>query len=314
MLNGKLHLFFHSELDNPALWQTALSEQLGELHFSTVDNCTRPDTVDIALLWTAPPQGLADFSALKAVLSLGAGINQLDLSSLPHEVPVARLVDSSLTQTMVEYARAAVFRYHRALHRFEQHSRQHLWQFETPLLAQQRTIGVLGLGELGSAIAQALAKDGFYVQGFSRQPKIVRGLACHFGDKEDLYDFAEQVDMLINVLPLTAETQGVLNRKLFARFSQPVFLINMGRGAHLVEDDLLAALDAGQIEAATLDVTQIEPLPQASLLWNHPKVLITPHVAGLSSPQQAAVNLAENIRRAMAGKPLVNQVDLTRGY
>jgi len=313
MLNGKLHLFFHSELDNPALWRAALSEQLGELHFSTVDNCTRPDTVDIALLWTAPANGLADFSALKAVLSLGAGINQLDLSSLPHPVPIARLVDNSLTQTMVEYARAAVFRYHRALHRFEQHSRQRLWQFETPLLAQQRCIGVLGLGELGSAIAQALAKDGFNVQGFSRNPKTLPSIACYSGE-QGLYQLAGQVDMLINVLPLTPKTDGLLNRQLFSCFNQPVFLINMGRGTHLIEEDLLEALDSGQIEAATLDVTPIEPLPDESLLWNHPKVLITPHVAGLSSPQQAAVNLSENIRRTMAGKPLLNQVDLTRGY
>jgi len=313
MLNGKLHLFFHSELDNPALWQAALSEQLGELYFSTVDNCTKPDSVDIALLWTAPPSGLADFSALKAVLSLGAGINQLDLSSLLHEVPVARLVDNSLTQTMVEYARAAVFRYHRALHRFEQHSRQRLWQFETPVLAQQRTIGVLGLGELGSTIALALASDGFKVQGFSRSPKNLPSIICHSGE-QGLYQLAAQVELLINVLPLTAETNRLLNRELFNAFNQPVFLINMGRGAHLVEDDLLAALDTGQIEAATLDVTQIEPLPAENPLWNHPKVLITPHVAGLSSPEQAAVHLADNIRRAMQGKPLNNQVDYRRGY
>jgi len=313
MLNGKLHLFFHSELDNPALWQSALSEQLGELHFSTVNNGTRPDTVDIALLWTTPPKGLADFSALKAVLSLGAGINQLDLSSLLHKVPVARLVDKSLTQTMVEYARAAVFRYHRAFHRFEQHSRQKIWQFEAPLFAQQQTIGVLGLGELGSSIALALASDGFKVQGFSRSPKSLPSIICHSGE-QGLYQLAGAVNMLINVLPLTKETEGVLNRQLFNAFNKAVFLINIGRGAHLVEEDLLAALDAGQVEAATLDVTQIEPLPETSPLWNHPKVLITPHVAGLSSPAQAAVHLSDNIRRAMAGKPLVNQVDLTRGY
>jgi len=313
MLNDKLHLFFHSELDNPKHWQVALTEQLGELHFSTMDNCTQPETVDIALLWTTPPSGLADFSTLKAVLSLGAGINQLDLSSLSQKVPLARLVDKSLTQTMVEYARAAVFRYHRAFHRFEQHSRQKTWQFETPLLAQHHRIGVLGLGELGSAIALALAEDGFKVRGFSQSPKNLPSIRCYSGE-QGLYQLAAEVDMLINVLPLTAETNGVLNRSLFNVFNKPVFLINMGRGAHLIEEDLLEALDSGQIEAATLDVTQIEPLPRTSPLWNHPNVLITPHVAGLSNPEQAAVNLAENIRLAMAGKPLIHQVDFTKGY
>jgi len=289
MLNGKLHLFFHSKLDNPALWQAALSEPLGELHFSTIDNCTKPETVDIALLWTTPAGGL------------------------PHPVPVARLVDSSLTQTMVEYARVAAFRYHRAFHRFEQHSRQRIWQFEAPLLAQQRAIGVLGLGELGSAIAKALAQDGFNVQGFSLRPKTLPPVISYSGE-EGLYQLAGQVDMLINVLPLTAETKGMLNRRLFNQFNKPVCLINMGRGAHLIEADLLAALDIGQIEAATLDVTQIEPLPAESPLWNHPNILITPHVAGPSSPEQAAVHLAENIRCAIQGKPLVNQVDFTKGY
>jgi len=123
----------------------------------------------------------------------------------------------------LHYARAAVFRYHRALHRFEQHSRQRLWQFETPLLAQQRCIGVLGLGELGSAIAQALAKDGFNVQGFSRNPKILPSITCHSGE-QGLYRLAGEVDMLINVLPLTAETEGVLNRQLFNAFNKAVFL------------------------------------------------------------------------------------------
>jgi len=313
MLNGQLHLFFHSELDNPELWRMALSEQLGELYFSTIENCTNPESVDIALLWTTPPAGLSDFVGLRALLSLGAGINQLNLSSLTRQAPLARLVDNSLTQTMVEYARAAVLRYHRNLHLFEQHSRQRIWQFATPLLAQQRTIGVLGLGELGSAIALALASDGFKVQGFSRSPKKLQGVICHSGE-QGLYRLAAEVDMLINVLPLTPETQGVLNSQLFKRFTQPVFLINIGRGAHLNEEDLLAALNAGQIEAATLDVTQIEPLPAESPLWNHPKVLITPHVAGLSNPEQAAVHLAENIRRAMQGKPLLNQVDFSKGY
>jgi len=313
MQNGKLHLFFHSELDDPQLWRAALAEQLGELVFSTVDNCQEPQTVDVALLWTAPPGGLSAFTHLRAVLSLGAGVNQLDLSSLPHAVPLARLVDNSLTQTMVEYARATVLRYHRCLHRFEQHSREKRWQFEAPLLAQQRTVGVLGLGELGSAIALALARDGFVVEGFCRKAKDLSAVRCHLGE-DGLHRLAAEVDILLNVLPLTTDTQGILNRRLFAHFSRPVCLINMGRGAHLNEADLLQALDSGQIEAATLDVTQVEPLPPESALWNHPKVLITPHVAGLSEPQQAARALAANIRRAMLGKPLLHQVQAGQEY
>lgn len=313
MKDNHLHLYFHSNLDDPDLWCTALTRLLGPLRFSAGPQCSEPETVDVALLWTSPPQGLAAFSQLRAVLSLGAGINQLDLSSLARGVPVARLVDDSLTGTMVEYARATVMRYHRSLHRYEQDARERRWHFRPPVPAGQRRIGILGLGQLGLAVAQALAADGFRVLGWSSSAKTQAGLES-FSGEQGLADLAGQVDILINVLPLTPATRGILDRALFARFGHPVQLINMGRGEHLVESDLLAALKAGWVEAATLDVTCIEPLPEESMLWEHPDILITPHVAGLSSPDSAAECVAQNIGLALQGRPLINQVDFTKGY
>ncbi|EPL15550.1 glyoxylate/hydroxypyruvate reductase A [Pseudomonas sp. CF161] len=313
MIDRPLHLYFHSELDDPEQWRLALTEWLGEVKFSVGPHCEHPHTVDVALLWTTPKQGLAGFIHLKAVLSLGAGINQLDLSTLPEGVPVARLVDESLTVSMVEYARACVFRYHRELHRYEQDSRQRRWSFNPPVRAAQRCIGVLGLGRLGMAISSALIADGFEVKGWSNTSKDIAGLQSLTGET-GLDALVGQVDILINVLPLTAQTSGILNQSLFARFSRPVQLINMGRGEHLIEDDLLSALALGQIEAATLDVTCIEPLAQTSGLWAHPQILITPHVAGLSCPRSAAQGIAENILKAMQMLPLINQVDLCKGY
>ncbi|MGH8384260.1 MAG: 2-hydroxyacid dehydrogenase [Pseudomonas sp.] len=240
-------------------------------------------------------------------------MNQLDLSSLTSGVPVARLVDHSLTTTMVEYARAAVFRYHRALDQYERDSRAHRWSFQPPVLAANRTIGVLGLGELGQAVAQALCADGFNVLGWSRSEKAIHGVEC-FSGESGLADMTAKIDILINVLPLTEATRGILDRRLFERFSRPVQLINIGRGAHLAELDLLIALETGKISAATLDVTAVEPMPDNSPLWGHPGILITPHVAGLSSPESAAAHIAKNIRLAMMNAPLINQIDLVKGY
>lgn len=313
MINDKIHVYFHSNLDDPEEWRNALTAHFADLAFSVGPECASPETVDIAMLWTSPPQGLSSFSQLRAVLSLGAGINQLDLSTLAEGVPVARLVDDSLTLTMVEYARATVLRYHRVLHRYEQHSRQRRWQFRPPVLAAQRSIGILGLGQLGHAIAKALTTDGFRVLGWSRTMKSLPNIEAYSGE-QGLAELAGQVDMLINVLPLTSATRGILDRRLFACFKRPVQLINMGRGEHLVEGDLLTALNAGHVDAATLDVACLEPLPEDSLLWAHPDILITPHVAGLSSPDSAVARMVQNIRLALEGGRLINQVDFTKGY
>lgn len=313
MIDNAIHVFFHSNLDDPEQWHRALTRLLGPIHFSAELECCAPETVDIALLWTTPPQGLAAFTGLKAVLSLGAGVNQLDLSSLVRGVPVARLVNHSLTTTMVEYARAAVFRYHRAFDQYERDSRAHRWSFQPPVLAADRTVGVLGLGELGQAIAKALCADGFNVLGWSRSEKAIKGVKS-FSGESGLADMAAQIDILLNVLPLTDATRGLLGKRLFERFSRPVQLINIGRGAHLAEHDLLDALHSGKISGATLDVTAVEPLPDVSPLWGHPDILITPHVAGLSSAESAAERIAENIRIAMNHGALINQVDLVKGY
>jgi len=192
-------------------------------------------------------------------------------------------------------------------------SRASVWQFELPRPNARTAIGLLGLGELGSAVACALAADGFEMHGWSRTPRDLPGVRCHAG-AEGITQMAGAVDMLINLLPLTAETHGILSSELFDRLTPGSFVINMGRGGHLVEADLLSALAQGRIEAATLDVAAVEPLPAGHPFWAHPGILITPHVAGITSANTAAVQIAENVRRAMRGEALLNQVDLERGY
>lgn len=315
MINPRPRIYFYSRIDPPAMWHDALAAELGNDSFDFIvgPDCAAPREVDIGLMYSLPPNGLLAFRNLRAVLSLSAGINQFDRTRMPPDVPLARSVDSSLAQHMVAYAKAAVYRYHRRFHRYERASRESSWRFDLPRLNRDTTIGVLGLGELGKAVARALETDGFDVHGWSRSPRDVPGIRTHSG-ADGLVQMAGAVDILINLLPLTAATMGILSMRLFERLRPGSFVINMGRGGHLVEADLLAALTQGLIEAATLDVTSVEPLPVGHPLWAHPGILITPHVAGMVTPATAAPQIADNVRRAMRGEPLLNQVDSERGY
>jgi glyoxylate/hydroxypyruvate reductase A len=219
-----------------------------------------------------------------------------------------------LTAGMVEYCRLAVLRYHRDFHFYERSSREHgPWRFSLPLPPQHRRIGVLGLGELGAAVAADLSASGFRVQGWARTLKSIPAVQCHL-DMKGLHQLAASSDVLINLLPLTSQTEGILNADLFARMPRGSFLINVGRGRHIVEEDLLLALRSGQLAGATLDVFHHEPLPRDHPFWREPSILITPHVATAPNPKTAALQVASNIKRAMRGEPLLNAVDRAHGY
>src|ERR1700694_3483078 len=307
------HIYFNSEMDSADEWREALASQFEDFKFSVGDKVDDPESVDVAMVWTLPDGGLERFVNLRAILSLGAGINQLDPQRLPKQVPLARLVDASLTRTMVDYAKAAVYRYHRRFHIFERQSRDRRWTYIPPTLTADTSVGVLGLGEIGREIAFAMRREGFNVCGWSRSLKQLENVETYTG-RDGLTAMVGRCAIVINVLPLTNETRHILSRELFAHFGDGTCLINLGRGTHLVEDDLLDAIDTGRVEGATLDVASIEPLPDAHPFWNHPNILITPHVAGGSIPMTAVVNIAANIRKAMAGERLSQQVDIERGY
>jgi glyoxylate/hydroxypyruvate reductase len=308
----KPSIFFHSSLDSPDRWREALATEFEEFTFSAGGAVADPEGVDVALIWTVPDDGLERFVNLRAILSLGAGVDQLDLARLPKEVPVARLVDESLTRTMVDYAKTAVYRHHRRFHFFERQSQICNWTFISPTVTAETAVGILGLGEIGREIALTLQREGFAVAGWSRTAKQLEGVTTCTG-LEGLRSMVGRSNIVLNVLPLTEETQYILCRELFAHFRDGACLINMGRGLHLVESDLLEAIASGKIDAATLDVASVEPLPPAHPFWNHPKILITPHVAGISRPMTAVRAVAANIRRALAGERLLHQVDVDRG-
>jgi glyoxylate/hydroxypyruvate reductase A len=214
---------------------------------------------------------------------------------------------------MVEYTLAAVLRYHRELDLYEGFQREKQWKKRrTPYIAERR-VGVLGLGEIGAACARAVAALGFPTAGWSRTAKSVQSIET-FSGSAGLRSFLARTDILVCVLPLTAETRGIINAELLAALPKGSHVINIARGAHVVDGDLLAAFDSGQIAGATLDVFAPEPLPENHPFWTHPKVLMTPHIASLTNSDTASACIAENLRRLATGQQLLHLVERNRGY
>ena len=306
-------LMFLSPDDPAELWRDELLARLPDLDVRIWPQVGDPGEIELALVWRPPPGELARYPNLKAILSLGAGVDGLLADPDLPEVPLARMVDPSLTRTMAEYALLAVLRHHRQFDLFAREQAAGRWTFAFPQQAAERRVGIMGLGELGTAAAAALVRHGFTVSGWSRTPKAIEGVTSYAG-RSELHNFLHRTDILVCLLPLTAETRGILDASLFADLAHGACVINAARGEHLVEHDLLGALDSGHLGGATLDVFREEPLPPGHPFWAHPKVLITPHVASYCWPASAADGVADNIRRAWRGEPLAHQVDRTQGY
>jgi glyoxylate/hydroxypyruvate reductase A len=274
---------------------------------------------DYALVWRPPGEALAGRRRLKAVFNLGAGVDavlallaaQPDL--LPPHVPLIKLDDAGMAPQMVQYVLAAVLRHLRRFPEYAALQRARRWQPLPGRDAGAHAVGVMGLGALGTPVATALAQLGFAVRGWSRSPRAVGQVAC-FAGQGALPDFLDGLDVLVNLLPLTAQTTGILDRTLFARLAPGAQLINIGRGGHLVEEDLLRALDSGQLAQATLDVFREEPLPPDHPFWEHPRIEITPHVAALTLRRESARQIAARIARIERGLPVDGVIDRTSGY
>jgi glyoxylate/hydroxypyruvate reductase A len=312
-VGGIMALMFLSPDDPAEAWREALRAAIPDLDFRIWPEIGDAAEIDVALVWRPPPGELARYPNLRAILSLGAGIDGLLAQPGLPDVPIARMVDPSLTRTMTEYVLLATLRHHRQLDHFERAQRAARWSFALPPQAADRRLGVMGLGVLGGAAAASLAAHGFPVAGWSREAKRLAGVESFTG-RAGLAAFLARTDILVCLLPLTRDTAGILNAATFAGLPRGACLINVARGTHLVEADLIAALDSGQLAGATLDVFREEPLPPENPLWRHPKVLITPHVASYASPRTGALGVADNIRRARGGRPLLHQVDRDRGY
>ncbi|MDF1587396.1 2-hydroxyacid dehydrogenase [Marinimicrococcus flavescens] len=306
-------LLFYSQDDDAGAWRQELSRRLPELDFRLWPDIGDPADITMALVWLPPPGLLAGLPNLKAIFSLGAGIDAMLRDPTLPDLPLCRMVDPSLTSSMSEFVLALVLRYHRNLDVYERQQRERRWQLELPRPADATRVGVMGLGVLGADAARLLVRNDFDVRGWSRTAKRIEGVTSHAG-AERLDTFLGGLDILVNLLPLTPETEGVLNARLFAKLPRGARLINVARGRHLVEPDLLAALEEGRLAHATLDVFATEPLPEEHPFWGHPQVTVLPHTASYSLPRSGAETVVENIRRLREGRPLEHVVDRARGY
>ena len=302
-----MNLFFSSQIEPAERWLPLLERALPEDRFFLEP---RPD-IDVALVATPDPGIFGKLPRLRLVQSLWMGVERLLADpELPRRVPLARLVDPGMVGAMSETVLAHVLDWHRHHYVYRQRQRDRQWKRRRQFLPADRTIGVLGLGELGSDASRKLLALGFRVCGWSRRAKRVAGVHC----STDLGEILRMSDALVCLLPLTEQTRGVLNAAAFAQMPRGGCLINVARGGHLVVPDLLAALDAGHLAHAYLDVFDTEPLADDSPLWSHPGVTVTPHAAALTEPRTAVPKIVENVERLRRGEPLLYLVDFAAGY
>lgn len=307
-------LVFHSEIDAPEPWRQVLARAYPDLEFRIWPDVGPSDDVRYALVWKPPHGMLASFANLKAILSLGAGVDALFLdATLPRKVPILRLVDAGLRGQMTEYGLYAVLHFHRDMPHYQAAQRAGRWAPLAAVPAAQRTVGIMGLGVLGADLARMLVALGFRVLGWSRSGSALDDVDVHCGEG-GLREMLSRSEILVNLLPLIPQTRHILNARTFAQLPHGAAVINLARGGHLVEADLLAALDSGQLRGAMLDVFEHEPLPENHPFWRHPKVVFTPHISAQAVTALAEGQIVENIRRMEAGESPIGLVDPDRGY
>jgi glyoxylate/hydroxypyruvate reductase len=296
-----------------AQWARLFTQKAPEIPFHVWPDVPDPAAIRFLAAWKPPENPTHAFPNLEVVFSTGAGIDQFDLSGVPAHIPVVRMIEPGIAQGMVEYVTQAVLTIHRDNFDYAIAQSRQEWKELQVQPASSRRIGVLGLGVLGTAVLERLQLFGFPCAGWSRSGAQIEGVECHAGT-EALDAFLARTDILICLLPLTPATRGMLNAALFSKLPHGASLIQTGRGQHLNQDDLLAALASGQLQNAILDVTDPEPLPAGHALWTHPRVRITPHIASATRPEGAVDTVLDNLRRHAQGLPMIGQIDRSRGY
>lgn len=308
-------LLYYSKQDPAELWADELRKALPKdidvrLHPEIGD----PGEVDFALCWQPEPGLLASLPNLKLIFSMAAGFDHvLQDPARPQHVPIIRIIDETLSTMMSEFAVYAVLGFHRYMPEFHRDQRDRTWQRRWPRFTADTHVGVLGLGAIGTDVAQKLAVFGFQVHGWSRTEKVLDGITCHYGD-DGLSAMLPQCHQIVSVLPLTRETAGLLNKETLGALPRGAYVTNIGRGGHVVDEDLLKALESGQIAGAFLDVFNEEPLATDHPYWSHPNVVMTPHIAGEIVPRSCAKSIAANIERFREGDAVIGVADLERGY
>lgn len=301
-----------------ARWFSELKQVLLDLD-SSLDIRIYPDLgdaneIECALVWRHPLGELNQFTHLKCIISLGAGVDHIMADPhLPPNVPIVRIVDPYMANEIVQYVVVTVLNYVKRMDKWIADQKKCLWDRKPPFNYIDKTIGVMGLGFLGKKAARMLCDLGLKVIGWSQSPKKLAGVKDYVGQAQ-FHEFLSHAEILVCMLPLTKKTENILNKKTFSYLPKGAFLINLARGQHLIDNDLIEALDRDQLSGACLDVFRKEPLPADHPFWKHPKVRVTPHIASVTNPSTVAVQIYDNIKRALSGKTLLNQIDVTKQY
>jgi len=295
------------------VWRRVFAAAMPELEVRVWPEVGDPSAIDIAAVGSMPHGALAKLPNLRLILSLTAGVDTLLGDPALPDVPITRTADADGDVMMNETALLHVLRHHRSMPDYLAAQRRSEWIRRPIKAARERPVGVMGLGSVGLAIAKTLAAIGFPVAGWVRQPRVAGGIEI-FSGREQFNAFQARSEILLNLLPLTPQTVGIVNTAMLNALPKGAAFINLGRGDHVVETDLIAALDSGHLAAATLDVYPVEPLPKDSPLWRHPKITVMPHVARRLVPEEVAQRICAMIRDFRAGRPLAQAVDRKRGY
>ena len=295
-----------------AIWAERFADLAPDVPFRIWPDIGDPAAIRYLVAWQ--PDDLAvTLPNLEVVFSVGAGVDQLDLTRVPAHLPVVRMIEPGIVDGMVEYVTEAVLAIHRDLFDYALQQAARVWKAMQLRPAASRRIGVLGLGMLGTAVLERLRLFGFACAGWSRSPHEIEGVECFAGDAA-LDAFLARTDVLICLLPLTDSTRGLLDRRVFAALPQGASVVHVGRGPQLVAGDLLDALNSGHIHSAVIDVTDPEPLPADHPLWSQPRVRITPHIASATCAVTAVDAVLDNLRRHQAGGRMIGEIDRARGY
>jgi len=309
-----MSLVFKSDPVRGEEWRKIVARRAPDLDFHIWPETGDPANVRYLVAWDIPDNVKVLFPGLEVIFATGAGIDHIDFSRIPPEIPTVRMVESGISAGMAEYVVMSVLGAHRHLIDYIAQQRDGKWQEQRVVPASKRTVGVMGTGVLGTKVLEALAPFQFKLRAWSKTPRSLGENVRSFSGVAALDEFLSGCDILICLLPLTDQTRGLLDARCFAILPRNAVVINASRGGNLVEADLIAALDRGHLSGAILDVAQVEPLPAGHPFWTHPRILLTPHIATMTQPETAAEVVLQNIERHLQGLPLFNVVDRQRGY
>ncbi len=296
------------------VWKAALQQAAPEIKVYSYLEDHPKDEIEVALVWKHPSGTLSQYPNLKYIASSGAGVDFIiEDSDIPKDIPITRVVDGFLASDMAEYVIAVIFAYLKNLNTYKIAQTKSIWKPKPYQRISDFTVGILGLGALGQVLANDLVRFGFKTQGWSASKKAIKGVTTYAGN-EELSHFLAKTEILVCLLPLTKETRGILNKPLFEQLPKGAHIINVARGGHLVDTDLIEMIDNGHLSGASLDVFHQEPLPPEHPFWQHENINITPHYASVSDTASVVPQIVENYKRCQNNESLLNVVSMVKGY